>query len=80
MSAGLENRLMWKRTLPIRGKSLGHTKRVITHRCVPAGVVALARMEDERSGNTGSPVSGVAHAPTGNPRGAVWACRVADRP
>ena len=40
--------------------------------------MALARMEEERSGNTGSPVSGVSAA-TGNPRGAVWAGRVADR-
>ena len=36
-------------------------------------------MEDEESSNTGSPVGGV-HAPTGNPRGPVWAGRVAEGP
>ena len=36
------------------------------HRAVPAGVVALACMEEGRRGNTGSPVGGV-HASTGTP-------------
>ena len=49
------------------------------HRAVPAGVMALACMEEGRRGNTGSPVGGV-HAPTGTPRGAGRAGRVADRP
>ena len=30
------------------------------HRCVSAGVLTLARMEEERSSNTGSPGNGVA--------------------
>ena len=44
-----------------------------------AGVVAAARMEEGSVGNTGSPVGG-GHAPTGPPRGAGWAGRVAERP
>ena len=49
------------------------------HRAVPAGVVAPACLQDGRRGNTGSPVGGVP-APTGTPRGAGRAGRVADRP
>ena len=44
----------------IRGKPLTHWEESDTRTDVfPPGVVALARMEEERSGNTGSPVSGV---------------------
>ena len=42
-----------------------------------AGVVAAARMEEGEGSNTGSPVGGE-HTPTGPPRGAGWAGRVAD--
>ena len=46
---------------------------------VSAGVLMSARMEDEGSSNTGSPV-GDAHKSTGTPRGAGRAGRVAERP
>ena len=49
------------------------------HWLVSAGVLASARMEDGRCGNTGSPV-GAVHATTGTPQGAGWAGRVAERP
>ena len=42
-----------------------------------AGVVTVARMEDGNGSNTGSPDGG-AHTPTGTPRGAGRAGRVAD--
>ena len=48
------------------------------HRNASAGVMMLARMEDETGSNTGSPGSGV-HPSTGNPRGLDWAVRVAER-
>ena len=43
----------------------------------PTGVVAAARMEEEDGSNTGSPGGG-GHTPTGTPRGAGRAARVAD--
>ena len=49
------------------------------HWPVSAGVVASARMEDGRCGNTGSQV-GAVRAATGTPRGADWAGVVADGP
>lgn len=49
------------------------------HRDRLAGVLALARMEDQDSGNTGSPAGG-SHKPTDTPQGADWADRVADGP
>ena len=41
--------------------------------------MALARMEDERSGNTGSPVNGVARTNWKSVRSTVWVDIVADR-
>ena len=46
---------------------------------VSAGVLATACTRRGVECNTGSPVGG-AHAPTENPRGPVWAGRVAERP
>ena len=61
----------------LRGKPPTVGKR--TTNAPTVGVVMSARMEDEGSSNTGSPV-GDAHKSTGTPRGAGRADRVAERP
>ena len=49
-----------------RGRPMAGGKRAIEAPTAPAGVLALACMEEERGRNTGSPVGGV-HASTGTP-------------
>ena len=61
----------------IRGRPPTVGKR--TTKAPTVGVLMSARMEDEGSSNTGSPV-GDAHKSTGTPRGAGRAGRVAERP
>ena len=60
-----------------RGRLTSTGKRATKAPADPAGVVAAARMEEGDGSNKGSPVGGE-HAPTGTPRGAGRAGRVAD--
>ena len=75
--AGLETSDVGADPPVLRGRLPSVGKRTTQAPTDPTGVMAAARMEEEDGSNTGSPVGG-AHTPTGTPRGAGWAGRVAD--
>ena len=75
--AGLETSDVGADPPVLRGRLPSVGKRTTQAPTDPTGVMVAARMEEEDGSNTGSPVGG-AHTPTGTPRGAGWAGRVAD--